>query len=117
MRIYFNIICFSLLSFSFLKAQTPNSGPGTGVDSLNATFVPVNMLLKQDLVIMNGIEYIDILNVSILTELFIFDINGREVYQTKIDQRTRIDKQQFEKGFYIIRTRSAERETIKKLYL
>lgn len=98
-----------------MKAQSSNSGPG--LDSLNATFVPANMLLKHDLTIVNGTEFIDILNVSMPTEVVIYDINGKEVYKNKIDHKTRIEKDQFEKGFYIVRTRSVERETIKKLYL
>jgi hypothetical protein len=106
-----------LISLFSVKAQSPDSNSGSGIDSLNATFVSAKVLVKQDMAIVNGTEFIEIVNVNFPTEVRIFDINGKEVYKSKIDQKTKIDKEQFEKGFYVIKTRSVEKEMIKKLYL
>lgn len=112
------IITLNLLGlFTLLLAQTPNSGPGLGIDSLNTTFIPANALLNQDIIVVNGVESINIMNVNSPTYLYIYDMTGKEVYKSRIEHKTRIDKQQFERGFYMLRMRSAEREIVKKLYL
>lgn len=86
-------------------------------DSLNATFVPYTMLQNLELSIITGTDYVEIKNVSEPTEVMMYDLTGKEVLKMTIDKRTRIDKDNFAKGFYIIRTRSVKAETVKKLYL
>ena len=86
-------------------------------DSLNATFVPYNMLQNLELTITTGTDYIEIRNVNEPTEVMVFDLTGKVVLKISIDKRMRIDKDNFSKGFYIMKTRSAKAETVKKLYL
>lgn len=105
-----------VISFFSIKAQTTNKTEMEG-DSLNATFVPYNMLQNLELSIVTGMDYVEIRNVNELTEVMMYDLTGKVVLKMNIDKGTHINKDGFSKGFYIIRTRSARSETIKKLYL
>jgi len=113
---YIFIILFtsSLLSVS---AQNNTKTAIEGPDTLNATFVAAHALARYEIAVVNGIDHINIINVYEPTEVLVFDLNGKLVYNAKIEQRTRIEKDKFAKGFYIIKTRSARVEAVKKLYL
>ncbi len=106
-----------LLCLVNVNAQTNNKISVEGPDSLNATFVPANMLARYEIAVVNGVDYIEIINVYEPTEVILFDLNGKLVYKEKIQHRTRIEKHQFAKGFYVIKTRSEKLEAVKKLYL
>jgi hypothetical protein len=115
MRYFF---CFVLTICLYASnAQSNNNVTVQGPDSINATFVPANMIAKYDIAIVSGVDYIDIVNVYEPTEVTLFDLCGKLVFSTKIDQRTRIQKDNFAKGFYLIKTRSVKMEVVKKIYL